>query len=77
MSEFDEFYVKFTIDIKSLTLQEAAIVKSHCYRDSDQQIADENGISINTLKTHRKNILKKKNVGRIGQLITREEIEIS
>ena len=60
MSEFDEFYVKFTIDIKSLTLQEAAIVKSHCYRDSDQQIADEHGMSINTLKYHRKKILSKK-----------------
>jgi len=41
---------------------------------SDQQIADEHGMSINTLKYHRKKILSKKNVGRIEQLISRKEI---
>ena len=66
---------EYEMDTKGLTAKEAAIVKSHCHGDSDQEIAHDHGISISTLKTHRKNILEKKNVFRIKQLISRKELK--
>ena len=68
-----ECHVKYTIDDEGLTLKEADIVESHCYGNSDQEIADENGISINTLRNYRKIILEKKEIAQIKQLISREK----
>lgn len=68
-------YFEYIINDEGLTAKEMAVVKLHCNRGSDQELADAHGISINTFRQYKSIILQKKNIGRIEQLIKTKEIK--